>query len=387
MVAQSQAGRGTTPTGGRSSPERELEGAIAGYLFKVIREQIPRTQEELAEELGVDKSTVQGWESGRRPLSSTRAGNLVAMRRRLILLGAPSALVDILAVAMDADLLLGEILRAEPTRARVREHPLAGWVLTRDTTHMIGWAVSGVLPGAVAAYSTLPAARRGPVSSSPLLDPGSRARFFHNLRTASDAAERAGPDAALLRRQVWYLSAYDREWDAANWFDGMRRRGALTATVDGWSPQWAEARSVAAALARQGDAALLREFINRSIVDHDQAEAANLNYWAHWLGLDRRAQTDDCFMAERDRPAWDASALLRELAVRLDRAVEYTDLYVHSVWALILSRRNLLDSDPYVARELARRVGVLLDDGLLPSESRRKLESVYYGLRAGGYGV
>ncbi|MGW2539934.1 hypothetical protein ACWC5I_03465 [Kitasatospora sp. NPDC001574] len=191
----------------------------------------------------------------------------------------------------------------------------------------------------------------------------------------------------LVPEPAGAVSAYDREWDAANWFEGMRRRGALTATVDGWSPKWAEARSVAAALARQGDAALLREFINRSIVDHDQAEAANLNYWAHWLGLDRRAQTDDCFMAVRDRPAWDASALLRELAARLDRAVEYTDLYVHSIWALILSRRNLLDSDPYVARELARRVGVLLDDGLLPSESRRKLESVYYGLRAGGYGV
>lgn len=171
MAAQSPTRRETTLTGSRPSPEREPEGAIAGYLFKVIREQIPRTQEELAEELGVDKSTLQGWESGRRPLSSTRAGNLVAMRRKLILLGAPPGLVDMLSTAMDADLLLGEILRAEPIRARLRGHPLAGWVLTRDTTHMIGWAVSGVLPGVVAAYSTIPAARRGPVSSSPLLEP------------------------------------------------------------------------------------------------------------------------------------------------------------------------------------------------------------------------
>ncbi|MFI6157686.1 hypothetical protein ACIBCA_33945 [Kitasatospora sp. NPDC051170] len=132
---------------------------------------------------------------------------------------------------------------------------------------------------------------------------------------------------------------------------------------------------------------MLSDFINRSIADQDQAEAANLNYWAHWLGLDRRAQTDDFFMTERDRPAWDASALLRELAVRLDRAVEYTDLYVHSVWALVLSRRNLFDSDPYAARELAGRVGVLLDGGTLSSESRRKSESLYYGLRTGGYGV
>ncbi|MFI6156913.1 helix-turn-helix domain-containing protein [Kitasatospora sp. NPDC051170] len=248
MAAQAPKERGPTPTGSPPSSEREPEGAIVGYLFKVIREQIPRTQEELAEELGVDKSTLQGWESGRRPLSSTRAGNLVAMRRKLILLGAPSGLVDMLSTAMDADLLLGEILRAEPTRARLCEHPLAGWVLTRDTTHMIGWAVSGILPGVVAEYSTIPAARRGPVSSSPLLEPGLRERFFQMIRTASDVAEQAGAEAALLRRQAWYLASYDQQWDASNWFDGLRRRGALTATLDGWSPRWAEARSVAAAL-------------------------------------------------------------------------------------------------------------------------------------------
>ncbi|MEK2490803.1 helix-turn-helix transcriptional regulator [Kitasatospora purpeofusca] len=386
MAAHPQARHETTLTGSRPSPAREPEGAITGYLFKVIREQIPRTQEELAEDLGVDKSTLQGWESGRRPLSSTKAGNLVAMRRRLIRLGAPPTLVDMLSTAMDADLLLSEVLSASSAVIPLDEHPLGAWVLARDTTHMIGWAVSGILPGVVASCSTIPAARRGPVSSSPLLEPGLRARFFQNLRGAADAAERVGSEAALLRRQVWYLSSYDQEWNAADWFDGLRRRGALT-TNPGWSPQWAEARSVAASLARQGDPTLLREFIDKSIADHDQAESANLNYWAHWLGLDRRPQKDDCFMTECARPAWDATALLRELAVRLDRAVEYTDLYVHSIWALIISRRNLLDSDPYMAKELAGRVEVVLDDGSLSSESRRKLECVYYGLRAGGYSV
>ncbi|MFE2726102.1 helix-turn-helix domain-containing protein [Kitasatospora sp. NPDC059327] len=385
MAAYPPVRRPTTPTGSRPLPGRVTEGAITGFLFKVIREQIPRTQDELAEDLGVDKSTLQGWESGRRPLSATRAGNLVAMRRRLILLGAPSGLVEMLNTAMDADLLLGEILGADPLHGRLGDHPLAAWVLTRDTTHMIGWAVGGVLPGVVAAHSTIPAARRGPVSSSPLLEAGLRARFFQCLRTASEMVERAGEDSSLLRRQVWYLSSYDQEWDAASWFDGLRRRGAMTATVDGWSPRWVEARSVAAALARQGDPTLMREFINRSIADHDEAEVANLNYWAHWLGLDGRPQTDDGFMAERDRPAWDASALLRAFAVRLDRAVEYTDLYIHSIWALIVSRRGLLDSDPHVARELAGRVRLLLDGNTLSVESRRELESVHYGLRTSGY--
>ncbi|MEV7024178.1 helix-turn-helix transcriptional regulator [Kitasatospora sp. NPDC093558] len=384
MAVHPPHGPRKTPTGSPPLRDHVPEGAIAGYLFKVIREQIPRTQDDLAGDLGVDKSTLQGWESGRRPLSSTRAGNLIAVRRRLILLGAPSSLVEMLGTAIDADLLLGEILRVDPA-ARLEDHPLAGWVLTRESTHMIGWAISGVLPAVVAAHSTLPAARRGPVSTSPLLAPGIRARFYESLRTTSEAAERAGEDAALLRRQVWYLSSYDRDWDAAAWFEGLRRRGAVTATVEGWSPGWAEARSIAATLARQGDPSLMRDFINRSIADHDEAESANLNYWAHWLGLDGRPQTDDAFMAERDRPVWDASALLRAFALRIDRAVEYTDLYVHSIWALIVSRRGLLESCPHTARELVGRVIPLLDGNTLSMESRRELESVHYGLRISGF--
>ncbi|MGX4735330.1 hypothetical protein ACI1MP_35770 [Kitasatospora griseola] len=74
---------------------------------------------------------------------------------------------------------------------------------------------------------------------------------------------------------------------------------------------------------------LLRDFIARSITENDDFEAANLNYWAHWLGPDSRPQTSDDLMAEQEHPAWDASSLLRQFAVRLDRTGEYTDLYVH----------------------------------------------------------
>ncbi|MFJ4674962.1 helix-turn-helix domain-containing protein [Kitasatospora sp. NPDC088783] len=130
-------------------------------MLKAIREQIPRTQEELAVDLGIDKSTIQGWESGRRPLSSTKAGNLVVLRRKPILLGAPTGLVGLISLSMDADFILGEILRSRPSKAEILEHPLAGWVLTRDTTHMIGWAVSGILPGAVAVELGIPAPDMG----------------------------------------------------------------------------------------------------------------------------------------------------------------------------------------------------------------------------------
>ncbi|MGW2874025.1 helix-turn-helix domain-containing protein [Kitasatospora sp. NPDC001225] len=358
---------------------------VAGFLFKVIREQIPKTQDDLAIDLGVDKSTIQGWESGRRPLSSTRAGNLVVLRRKLILLGAPTRLVDLIGLAMDADFVLGEILRFRPTKAEVLEHPLAGWVLTRDTTHMIGWAISGVLPGVVAAELSIPAARRGPVSAGALLGQDARSRFFDNLRHTADLVEVGGEETALLRRQVWYLSSYDRTRDVGEWFGGMQRRGRIPSAGSGWSPRWAEARSIAAALARQGDLELLRDFIARSITDKDDFETANLNYWAHWLGLDSRPQTSDDFMAEQERPAWDASSLLRQFAIRLDRAGEYTDLYVHSIWALMLTRRGLADADPHTARDLAARVCTLLDGDGLSRQSRRELESVHYGLRVGGY--
>lgn len=254
---------------------------ISGFLFKAIREQIPRTQEELAADLGIDKSTIQGWESGRRPLSSTKAGNLVVLRRKLILLGAPTGLVSLISLAMDADFILGEILRFRPTKAEVLEHPLAGWVLTRDTTHMIGWAVSGILPGSVAAELGIPTPRRGPVSTAPILGQDMRSRFFDNLQHAADLVEAGDNGTALLRRQVWYLSSYDRTRDVVEWFGGVQRRGRIPSAGTGWSPRWAEARSVAAAMARQGDPELLRDFIARSITDNDDFETANLNYWAH----------------------------------------------------------------------------------------------------------
>ncbi|MFD7827685.1 helix-turn-helix domain-containing protein [Kitasatospora sp. NPDC059803] len=384
MAARTPPRRGETLTDSQSALVRVPEGVISGFLFKVIREQIPRTQDELAVDLGIDKSTVQGWESGRRPLSSTRAGNLVVLRRKLILLGAPTGLVDLIGLAMDADFVLGEILRSRPTKAEVLGHPLAGWVLTRDTTHMIGWAISGVLPGAVAAELGIPAARRGPVSTAPLLGQDVRSCFFDNLRHTADLVEAGGEETALLRRQVWYLSSYDRARDVAEWFSGMQRRGRIPSAGSGWSPRWAEARSAAAALARQGDPELLRDFIARSITDNDDFEAANLNYWAHWLGLDSRPQISDDFMAEQDRPVWDASTLLRQFAIRLDRAGEYTDLYVHSIWALMLTRRGLADADPRTARDLAARVRTLLDGDGLSRQSRRELESVHYGLRVGG---
>ena len=56
--------RRTTPHAGPSSPRRP--GVVSGYAFKLVRESTQLTQAALAEDLGVDMATVQGWESGRR---------------------------------------------------------------------------------------------------------------------------------------------------------------------------------------------------------------------------------------------------------------------------------------------------------------------------------
>src|ERR1035437_1633267 len=69
------------------------EGRVSGYVLKVIRECTGHTQEQLAESLGAGVATIQGWESGRRPLMAMSAGNFVALRTRLRRLGAEPGLL------------------------------------------------------------------------------------------------------------------------------------------------------------------------------------------------------------------------------------------------------------------------------------------------------
>ncbi|MGH3540185.1 MAG: helix-turn-helix domain-containing protein, partial [Pseudonocardiaceae bacterium] len=59
-------------------------GAVSGFLLKLIRESAALTQVQLAEKFGVDVASVQGWESGRRPLAALRAVDLMRLRCRLL---------------------------------------------------------------------------------------------------------------------------------------------------------------------------------------------------------------------------------------------------------------------------------------------------------------
>lgn len=356
--------------------KRAVAGTTTGFVLRMARESIPRTQAAMAEALGVDLGTMQGWESGRRPLANMKAGALLDLRRRLPALGADPAVVGLLDAAMDADRIIGAVLDP-PGQSQL--HPLAGWVHTRDTAHMIAWAVNGTTPPALS-HRPLPS-RRGPVALAPLLSAQDRSNFFSHLRAAAEAAARSGESGVLLHRQALYLTSYDQSPEATSWTAHALhgRRGVLAAR--GWTPHWAEARSTATALARLGDPVPLLDFIERSMVDDDAGEAANLNYWAYWLGALTEPQANDSFMRDGDLSGWDPVTLLRCLTHGLHQAPGYVDLYVHSLWSLLTAHRWLPQASPTLARTLDERASRLLDNGRISPRSRRELSDVHYVLR------
>ncbi|MEV0437816.1 XRE family transcriptional regulator [Streptomyces spectabilis] len=355
---------------------RTASGFIAGFVLRLTRESVPFTQAGFAEALGVDLATVQGWESGRRPLANMKANALLTLRRRLPALGAAPSVVALLDPAMDADRIIGAAL--EPPELG-QAHPLSEWVHTRDTAHMIAWAVNGTTPPALADRPNPP--RRGAVSSAPLLSVGDRTTLFEHLRSAADGASRIGEEGVLLHRQALYLSSYDRSPDAMLWTAQAlhARRDALAA--HGWTPRWAEARSTAAALARLGDPEPLIVFIDRAMADDDTAEAANLNYWAYWLGALPQSQADDHFMVDRSLSAFDPVTLLRRLNRGLHQAPGYVDLYVHSLWALLTAHPWLPLASPETADTLGEQAIELLDGDRISARAKRELGAVHYVLR------
>ncbi|MEU6928343.1 XRE family transcriptional regulator [Streptomyces sp. NPDC046374] len=358
------------PTRGRAAT-----GAVAGFVLRLARESIPRTQVMMAESVGVDLATLQGWESGRRPLANMKAGALLTLRRRLGQLGADSAVVGLLDPAIDADQVIGAAL--EPP-GDIGRHPLASWVHTRDTAHMLAWALTGVAPPALGVRA--PLSRRGPVATAPLLTAADRTLFFEHLRGTAEAARRPG-GGTLLHRQALYLASYDRGPEAASWTAHAlhTHRGVLAR--QGWSEHWAEARSTAAALARLGDPQPLLDFIERSLSGDDIAEAANLNYWAYWMGGVRLPQSDDQFMRDRQLTGWDPTTLLRGLTYGMHQAPGYVDLYVHTLWALLTAHPWLPQASPVLALDLAERAELLLEGGGTSERSRRELNTVHYVLR------
>jgi len=366
---------GATRTSGGFRPDgRPRQGLITGHLFKLIRESAGLTQETLAEHLGVDANTVQGWESGRRSLTGTRVATLVQVRHRLRQLGADPRLLSALDDAAEADYVLAYALGTEPDKSQPAAHPLACWVPKSSFAYMLAWPFTGQRPIALEPQALR--SRRGPVAQAPALTAEERMRFFQHLRVT---AERSYADheldetgGTLLRRNVYYSLSWNQSSETTAWLRELEQREVRRlGRFDTWSPSWTAVRSLVVAHARQGDKEPLRHFI-RTALSSDACQAANLNYWAVWIGETTQTYSSDEFMAG-DLGAWSGMALLRRFADSLVSTESLFDLYVHSLWALLERRGRLLDTDPSLL-------------GPWPTEARcSSMRATCQGSRAGSW--
>lgn len=355
-------------------------GTVTGYVFKLIRESVPITQEQLATHLGVDRATVQSWESGRRPFTSVAFGQAIAIRHKLAQLGGDANLLAALDDAAETDFVLSAVLETNPATVDIGDHPLGWSVLTHRLTDLLLWAVNGQSPALVRGLPT--DRRRGPVASGPTLDAAEQRAFFTNLQVLADRTSFDGAGHLLLHRQACFLAGMDPSGASATWLGRISRSAPHRSTFHTWSPLWPDARSVATSLAKQGDPELLRDFIARAHPD-DACERAGLNYWAYWVGEFGVRQRDDSFMPA-ELPTWRGTRLLHHLVDRIDDTHPFVDLNVHSVWALLAARRGIAHDDAATGRTLHDRSVVLLDSRDISAQSRRELASIVYSLRTDG---
>jgi transcriptional regulator with XRE-family HTH domain len=362
-----------TLTGGTSS-----EGRVSGYVFKLVRESLGVTQQGLAEHLSVGVATIQGWESGRRPLMAMPAGNFLALRNRLRCLGATSQLLRVLTLALETDHFLAEALATPHHQAEPAAHALGLWVLSRPLTEMTAWPISGRVPDGLRQPSRR-RGRRGPVPAGPALGADERRHVLTHLQAVAERASRHEPDGLLLRRQAYYLLGFDTASGTAEWLTVMYRadQRALPPTR-GWSVTWPLARSTASALTRVGDPEPMRRFIADQLCD-EAGETANLNYWAFWTGELGDRQDCDAFIGSTSLSAWHGRRLIRHLLDRLHGNIGFMELNIHSLWSLIRIRPDMA-AGPALVGELDTKIGCLLDENLVSASARRELEAVRYGI-------
>ncbi|MBO4208200.1 helix-turn-helix domain-containing protein [Micromonospora echinofusca] len=358
-----------------------VRGDVTGYLLKLIRESIPRTQEQLGVDLDVDRATVQSWESGRRPFLAVPFGQAIKLRQKFSRLGAHPVLIDALPDAAEADLILATTLKPRIERADLTEQPLGCSVLTHRLADLLLWAVLGQTPTFI---SSLPAAprRRGPVATGPTLCAEEQRAFFTNLHVLAERAADPRRPNVLLHRQACFLAGMDPTGDSAAWLaQSNARRSHRVAAFHTWSPLWPDVRSVVTSLANQGDPEPLRDFITRAHPD-DACQRAALNYSAYWVGEIPYRQPDDSFMPTTID--WRGTRLLRHLVERLNTDHPFIDLNIHNLWALLAARRGLVHDDPTTGHALADRATTILDSDRISAQSRQELTSIVYSLRTEG---
>ncbi|MFJ3085335.1 helix-turn-helix domain-containing protein [Streptomyces sp. NPDC086838] len=367
-----KAGPQTTLTSSRGTAPRGRGGIVSGYVFRLIREQLGHTQDTLAERLRISADTVAGWESGRRPLTAVPVGQMLVYRHQLLHLGSVPPLLQALERAMEADVLLASTLDEENPAAN---SPIGAWVMQRDLVEVLSWPLNGETPTPLKDLPAPPRPRRGPVPRGPELPADDRRRFFSRMRRTAEQAR--GEDDFLLRRQALYLAGYDDAPDTSAWLARQQR----TERPDGWLTGWLNSRSVAAVAARQGDRDRMAHFIRTNLTDHDAGEAANLNYWAYWLGEAPHLQLSDDFIAESNPGPWPGDKLMRHLVRGMTPNQGFFDLNVHTLWALLAVRPNLLHPGNATSNELRAALPVMLDNQELSTQARRELDGIRYAIR------
>ena len=120
----------------------------------------------------------------------------------------------------------------------------------------------------------------------------------------------------------------------------------------------------------------MRRFITGQLGD-DTGEMANLNYWAFWTGELAEQQASDSFIGSTSPGSWHGGRLARHLAGRLHGNIGFTELNIHSLWALFRIRPVLA---ALLASDLETRIVRLLDENQVSAPARRELEALRYGI-------
>jgi len=351
-------------------------GVVSGFVLKLARQSTALTQERLAEVLGVDVTTVQGWESGRRALGAMNTGEFLRLSGRLSRLGAPASTRRHLLEAIEADQVLSTGITAGATWVDADTHPLAASVHRWTTTNLITWPIIRKVPQHLHEF-TSKVARRGPVPTHPSLSADERTRFFDHLLTVAERGTHAGE--ALLRRQAVYLLGFDGRPQVVDWLLVEWKRAGRRPVKHGDITGVLEARSASVALASAGDGTHLCDFVEHTT--DVRAEAANLNYWAHWIGELNEEQTSDSFMLDTDTRSWMGARLLQHLTSRLEPDSPHLPLNLHTLHALIASRQSLLGGRPAVRASLAEVLAKLASTDRLNRTGRDQLAGLQYALR------